>query len=134
MREIKFRGKRVDNSGWVYGDLIHDGFDGIRVHEIGISAPGCYSVGVDPETVGEFTGLHDKNGKKVYEGDIVNRYFVSLPYFPVPEKEGKLVFTGVVEWDEDELALRYDKTNMGTYPRRCLEVIGNIYENGDLLK
>lgn len=64
MREIKFRGKRLDNGEWVCGDLhlntpyphIHFGFDG--------------RAKIDTNTIGQFTGLYDKNGKEIYEGDI----------------------------------------------------------------
>ena len=66
MREIKFKGKRLDNGEWMYGDLNHL-VDGVYIS----NDNGNNMAQVDPDTVGMNTGLNDKNNKEIYGGDIL---------------------------------------------------------------
>jgi len=126
MREIKFRGKRVDNGEWVYGDL-HKGFitgnryiDGREIH---------------PETVGQFTGLKDKNEVEIYEGDIVTACWYD---YEEPNND----MTGIVEFTEGWMSYwiaDYDKKEFSElngqgYSHWTIEVIDNIYDNPELME
>lgn len=109
MREILFRGKRVDNDEWVVGDLIHRqiwkrSLTVIRVSDDGFEHYEEYEV--IPETVGQFIGLTDKNGNKIFESDIVYNG----------------VFKAQIEFSNDTF-----------FADEC-EIIGNIYDNKELLK
>ena len=135
MREIKFRGKRVDNGEWVYGafvpdaletpdnDLITWGF--IRRYNRDIGK--METIEVARESVGQYTGLCDKNGVEIYEGDII----VST-YKDMGTDTGLVVFKDcgfkveIPNIGDDELV------DWESYSD-SIEVIGNIYENPDLL-
>lgn len=126
MREIKFRGKMGSNSEWTYGDLVHDAFNGNKIFPIGIQAPGCYPEEVIRDTIGQFTGLLDKNGKEVYEGDICRIKFdiakvEGYIYNSLTKKElesGERIFVVESPLFNNQQELNVDD----------IEVIGNIHE------
>ena len=139
MREILFRGKRTDNGEWIYGDLIQN-VDCIKIREQEKDVKHiAKSFEIDPETIGQFTGLTDKNGKKIWEGDIVKatvsynnafqdrvdvktniyevKYHEKYCYFYLARKQNNLLFDG--NW---------------SYYLKEIEVIGNIHDNSEILK
>lgn len=124
MREILFRGKRVDNGEWVYGfyaNIPEHHIDKLSGKDYIVSINNGLLMEVISETVGQYTGLTDKNGKKIFEGDIVkNSRDVGLLYY----KEKNSAFT-VKGW-EYGYWLWHDKED--------IEVIGNIYDNPELLQ
>jgi uncharacterized phage protein (TIGR01671 family) len=125
MRNYKFRGKRADNGEWVYGYYHFDDTGHYDSHYITTSE--FYVHEVISETVGQFTGLTDKNGKEIYEGDIV------------VDKSWQNEKPQVVTWESRFLLTytdgygvqRYDYT--GDFSKK-FEVIGNIHDNPELLK
>lgn len=124
MREILFRGKRIADGKWVYGDYCHPDAldeDGYEEHII-IERPADGSeYYVIPETVGQFTGLKDRNGNKIFEGDIVRR------------SDGSICYVGYVAgvYRFFEKANRFNEAIYNYYS--YVEVIGNIHDNPELL-
>ena len=128
MRTIKFRGKRVDNGEWVYGYL-YVGQNDYYIMEIVKS--GFQSHKVVPETIGQFTGLTDKNEKEIYEGDVVFIEYIDFDY----SEDGTCYIKTVVEYETERMRFNfsnYGKSVINTY-KSCLEVIGNIHDNPELL-
>ena len=129
MREILFRGKRLDNGAWETGSLVivrmdcHDAQYYIADKMTGYHTP------VDPSTVGQYTGLKDKNGKRIFEGDIAK---------VLQGKDKDIAYVGF----ENGAFMLYPKTG-NIYERTLweywyndwdVEVIGNITDNQELLE
>lgn len=137
-REIIFRGKSLNTGQWLYGDLRHDN----------VRRRTYIEYEVDPKTVGQYTGLNDKNGKKIYEGDILR--------FTVPDGTTRH-FT--IEWADEDRILKslsfvhdgnpvrisgwcfnwngnhlYPTVVEGVPDNEVMEVVGNIYDNPELFE
>lgn len=125
MREILFRGKRVDNGEWELGDLHTDSrYENAMILRRSVNNrwDGTF-VQVDDSTVGQYTGLTDKNGKKIFEGDIVEAQFSS--------NHSTQAF--VVVYQEGHFAFNNSCIAVPRWEIYNLRIIGNIYENGELL-
>lgn len=128
-----YRGKRKDTGEWVAGNLFVSDTDG-RAYILAGSRIVTIDWEVDPSTVGQFTGLRDKNGECIFEGDVVRFMERWLGGKDVPVVE-------VVEFSEGGFATnRYFLNNWlrdskkGNTQLQDIEVIGNIHDNRELLK
>lgn len=137
MREILFRGKRLNGDGWTYGDLsyhVHDGEVYVSPGD-GYDSPDCYEV--DPTTVGQYTGLQDKNGKKIFEGDIVEHQVDDdYPVYIGVVAFGKHCINDDISafgWFVKMISKDY-YGNISLYENDCLRVIGNVHDNPELLE
>ena len=144
MREILFRGKRVDNGEWVEGSLVQfsEGYCLILVPEsVDTTALKAESISypADPKKIGQFTGLTDKNGKKIFEGDIIHYScsdVTAIVCFGIYyDSDSKKKATGFyVQWSEDGIVQQDPVSDIERDKQYGGEVIGNIYDNPELLE
>ena len=161
MRQIKFRGKDLNTGDWVYGDLeIHRKDSRRLIHSYNENGDYSRQYDVDSDTIGQFTGLKDKNVADVYEGDIlrVKEYKNQCMFdmtreerelFSLDELKGELEkdFISPVVWEEGCFVISSNGGDYNDYTLSVLygnmkhsqpifdfEVIGNIYDNPDLNK
>lgn len=122
MRTIKFRAKSILNYEWLYGDLVHSA-DKKRFAILVNDKDSYDECEVAPETVGQFTGLYDCNGKEIFEGDILdfNGITVELRFV-------RGVFALLANGNLDDELCGDCRTDL------FAKVIGNVYENPDILK
>lgn len=152
MREIKFRGKRYGDGAWVYGSL-YQGIKEGEKYSIILTDSGYHLAPPDdrnlaiafaenevnvviPDTIGQFTGLHDRNGKEIYEGDIV-KWILTMPGVGVNGgyEEYEIEEIGEIQWDAGALHLgEYCAAGFAYESKDYAEIIGNIHDNPELLK
>lgn len=123
MREIRFRGKRVDNNEWVYGYYVHTEHLGVGAH---IFKNMIEKVQVIPETVGQFTEYVDRNGNSIFEGDILERKWKS---FSPPHERITLrtiIFSHGCFMTDHETVLMTER-HVGVM-ELDYDIIGNIHE------
>lgn len=128
MRKILFRGKSVNTGEWIESMTISYGTIKRKRDNIFMEVEPNKWKGVDPKTVGQFTGLTDKNGKEIFEGDIIKTH----------NQYGD-EFIDIVIWNESTLQFEIEETKqtiwseLNLYKYRDCEIIGNIYDNPELL-
>ena len=129
MREILFRGKRIDNGEWVYGDLVQSpAHCVVQIYEQDLCGD---NFAVDPSTIGQYTGLTDKKYKKIFEGDIIQDKLEDAPelLYIVVFKEGSFL-AKCLSIDNEDVYL----DDFLLYETFEGIVIGNIHDIPELME
>ena len=156
MRETKFRGKatrdypslKIRKGDWVYGYLVDKYLISVDIYMDDYGDLHCVLVEVDPKTVGQYTTVNDKNGKAIYEGDIIKIapsyryigeiYVVKFGRVEIEAGECENVYENIVEAMEAEIIGFYAESEfeevVSFVESADVEVIGNIYDNPELLE
>ena len=126
MRVIIFKAKRKDNGEWVVGDLLHTGdVDSVLISD-------CYGqlYRCDPDTICQYTGLTDKNGRKVWENDILCGH--------LDEEYPENITYKKVVWDMNGFCTKEEYSTdfepLDDFDAKYFETCGNIFDNADLLE
>lgn len=127
MREILFRGKKVDDGEWIEGGFHQHFWD--SGESAFIYGEDNYANCVIPETVGQYTGITDKNGKRIFEGDILKNFkcFGSTSGVVV-FNEGGFEIKGLTPNSPETICYGFWQVKPN------IEVVGNIHDNGELLE
>ena len=135
MREILFHGKRADNGEWIEGDLLQTRYHSGHIeYQIMPQTPVSSAVPVLPETVGQYTGLTDRNGKRIFEGDICKFKRFNDVHI------GKVVFNvttaSFIMWYQPIVGAYGEKATQKMLLSVCdnIEVVGNIHDNPELME
>lgn len=145
MREYVFRGKRIDTKEWVYGGIVTDDPKGVQIvrwNSFGLGYLETYVV--DPDTVGQFTGRPDKNGVKIFDGDILQfgekRLVVwwneeAFQWQAKERKEVTCTYNGAsTRGIFDNIDLGWIYAEIPCLGKMSTEIIGNIHDNPELLE
>lgn len=129
MREILFRGKRIADGKWMYGLPSYDEYGNIEEIQVWDGEDISFCL-VDPETICQYTGLTDKNGKKIWEGDILEGHLDDK--FPEDVTREKVIWheSG---WKTEEPGC-VDKEYLDEFDTENFEVVGNVFDNPELLE
>ena len=136
-REIKFRGKSIGTDEWLYGHLFNYGLTApSNVPCISVCVPTSWEeaynlYAVHPDTIGQYTGLKDKNGKKIFEGDILYQGAKMLGVVCISARYGISIQKKSSTWSLINFVLDSD---FDTSVLSDVEVVGNIYDNPELIK
>ena len=152
MREILFRGKSIEDGKWFIGQLLHFKSP-VSEKELNVVVEGCewddsnewFNIGrrakVIPETVGQYTGLTDKNGNKIFEGDMIKPFDDEIDKMVVEFRHGQFLlclygergYMAEYGWEESGNYGCFEEEPLSSYGDE-IEVIGNIHDNTELLK